>query len=179
MLKKNKVAAIAIVASIILATAPVMFLAQGQIQSAPTSQVVGLAERAGQRVQNLIDLINADDDAQTKIDVAGLTEEFEANVTLYETDGLQNLADAKEALSNSEYDVASNYAVEALRVFRNVYSSINVIMNAAGLQRNDLTENQGLLRAITANFKNRSLREVLPEGAPKRSWIRWMRQKNH
>ena len=167
MIRKIKVAAIAIVASIILATAPVMFLAQGQIQSAPAQQVVALAERAAQHVQNLIDLINADVDAQTKIDTVGLSEEFEANVTLYETEGLQNLADAKEALSNSEYDVAVDYAVEALRVFREVYSSIHVIMNAAGLQRNDLIENQGLLEAITRELQRIDrLREILPDGTP-------------
>ena len=167
MLKKNRVAAIAILASIILAMAPVMFLAQGQIQSAPALQVVGLAERAAQHVQNLIDLINADDDAQTKIDTVGLSEEFEANVTLYETGGLQNLADAKEALSISEYDVATDYAVEALRVFREVYSSIHVIMNTAGLQRTDLIENQGLLEAITRELQRiERLREILPDGTP-------------
>lgn len=81
MLKKSKVTAIAILVSVMLLASPLM-LVQGQTLTSPTEKVVWLAENAVQQVQNLIDLINADDDALTKIDVAGLTEDFEANVTL-------------------------------------------------------------------------------------------------
>ena len=167
MIKKNKVAAIAILASIILATTPIMFSVQGQIQSSPTQQIVVLAERAAQQVQNLIDMLNADDDALTQIDAAGLTGQFEANVTLHESIGLQKLEYAKEALANSEYDAAVEYALEALSVFREVYRSIHAIMNAADLQRNDMIENQGLLEATTRELQRiERLREILPIDVP-------------
>ena len=167
MLKKTKVAAIAILASIILATTPAMLLAQGQIQTSPAQQIVTIAERAAQQVQNLIDMINANEDALAQIDTVGLTDEFDANVTLYEIDGLKNLADAQEALTNSKYEDAVDSAVEALSIFREVYSSIHVIMKAADLQRDDLIENQGLLEAITREQQRIDrLREILPVDAP-------------
>jgi hypothetical protein len=167
MLKKTKVAAIAILASIILATTPAMLLAQGQVQTAPAQQIVTIAERAAQQIQNLIDKINANEDALAQIDTIGLTDEFDANVTLYESDGLKNLADAQEALTNSKYEDAVDSAVEALSIFREVYSSIHVIMKAADLQRDDLIENQGLLEAITREQQRIDrLREILPVNAP-------------
>ena len=126
-----------------------------------------LAERAAQQVQNLIDMINANEDALAQIDTVGLTDEFDANVTLYEIDGLKNLADAQEALTNSKYEDAVDSAVEALSIFREVYSSIHVIMKAADLQRDDLIENQGLLEAITREQQRIDrLREILPVDAP-------------
>ena len=167
MLKKTKVTAIAILASIILATTPAMLIAQGQIQTAPAQQIVTLAERAAQQVQNLIDMINANEDALAQIDTVGLTDEFDANVTLYEIDGLKNLADAQEALTSSKYEDAVDLAVEALSIFREVYSSIHVIMKAADLQRDDLIENQGLLEAITREQQRIDrLREILLVDAP-------------
>jgi len=166
MFKNNKVAAIAILASILLATAPAMFLAQGQIQTAPAQQVVALAERASQQVQNLINLINSDDDALAQIDTVGLTDEFNDNVTLFAT-GLENLGAAQTALENFENENAVASALEALRVFREVYISIHVIMNTAGLQRSDLIESQGLLEAITRELQRIDrLREILPTDVP-------------
>ncbi len=162
MLKKTKVAAIAILASIILATTPAMLLAQGQVQTAPAQQIVTLAERAAQQVQNLIDMINANEDALAQIDTVGLADEFDANVTLYEIDGLKKLADVQEALTNAKYEDAVDSAVEALSIFREVYSSIHVIMKAADLQRDDLIENQGLLEAIAREQQRIDrLREIL------------------
>ena len=167
MFKKTKVAAIILLASVILATAPVMFLVQGQIQAAPAEKLVELAERAGQHVQNLIDMINANEEALTQIETVGLTEQFKNNVTLYETEGLDNLAAAQEALANSEYEAAVDSAFEALSVFREVYSSIHVILEAADLQKGHLIENQGLLEAITRELQRIDrLREILPAETP-------------
>ena len=82
-----------------------MFLAQGQIQTAPAQQVVALAERASQQVQNLINSINSDDDALAQIETVGLTDEFNENVTLLAT-GFENLGAAETALENSEKENA-------------------------------------------------------------------------
>jgi hypothetical protein len=162
MIKNNKVAAIVILASILFATAPVMFLAQGQIQTAPAQQVVALAERASQQVQNLINLINSDDDALAQIETVGLADELNENVTLFAT-GLENLEVAQTALENSENENAVASALEALKIFRQVYISIHAIMNTAGLQQSDLIESQGLLEAITRELQRVDrLREILP-----------------
>jgi hypothetical protein len=166
MFKNNKVAAIAILASLLLATAPAMFLAQGQIQTAPAQQVVALAEKASQQVQNLINWINSDDDALAQIETVGLTDEFNENVTLFAT-GFENLEAAETALENSENENAVASALEALRIFREVYISIHVIMNTAGLQQSDLIESQGLLEAITRELQRVDrLREILPTDVP-------------
>ena len=167
MFKKSKAAALAILISIILATAPTMFLVQGQTQAAPAEKMVELAERAGQQVQNLIDMINANETALAQIETVGLITQFEDNVTLYETEGLGSLAAAQEALANSEYEAAVDSAVEALSVFREVYSSIHVILEAADLQKGHLIENQGLLEAITRELQRIDrLRDILPGDAP-------------
>jgi len=167
MLKKRKVTAIALLLSIILATTPAMLLAQGQIQTASSQQIVTLAERAAQRVQNLIDMINEDEDALAQIETFGLTSEFYENVTLFSA-GLGNLEAAQAALANSEYEDSVDFAVDALSVFREVYSSIHVILESAGFQKGDLIENQGLLEAITRDLQRiNQLREIMPEGTPK------------
>ncbi len=165
MMRRNKVTPIALLATVILAS-PLM-LVHGQTLTSSTEKVAWVAENAAQKVQGLIDLINADDEALTKIEAAGLSGEYEGNVTLYETDGLATLAAAQESLANLDYNGAVDYAVEALRIFREVYSSIHVIMEKAGFQRDDLIENQGLLDAITRELHRIDrLREILPDGAP-------------
>ena len=166
MLKKIKVAVIAILASIILATTPAMLLTQGQIQTAPAQQIVTVAERAAQQIQNLIDVINADQDSLAQIEIVGLTSEFNENVKLFST-GLENLEAAQISLVNSENEDAANSAVEVLSVFREVYSSIHVILQKAGLQKGDLIENQGLLEAITRELQRIDrLREIMADGTP-------------
>jgi len=166
MLKKINVATIAILVSIILATTPAMLLAQGQIQTAPAQQIVTLAEKAAQQVQNLIDMIKADQDALAQIQTAGLTYEFNENVTLFST-GLIYLEAAQTALANSENQDAVDSTVEALNVFREVYRSVHSILQATDLQKGDLIENQGLLEAITRQLqKIDNLREILPDGTP-------------
>jgi hypothetical protein len=167
MVKKGKVAAFAILICVMVATVPAMVFVQGQIQATPPEQLVELAERAAQHVQNLIDMVNADEEALTQIETVGLTEQFEANVTLYETEGLDNLAAAQEALTNSEDEVAEDSAIEALRVFREVYSSIHVILEAADLQKGHLIENQGMLEAITRELQRIDrLGDILPDDTP-------------
>ena len=167
MFGKTKIVPIAILISVIMATAPLMFFAQGQVQSPPAEKMVTLAKKAAQQVQNLIDLLDADDGALDQIDGVGLTENYKANVSLYETDGLENLAAAQAALTDFEYQTAADRAVDALTIFREVYRSINVIMKDGDLQRDELIENQGLLEAVTRELQRINwLREILPDDAP-------------
>jgi len=167
MFRKSKVAAFAILASVILATSPVVILAQGQIQVASAENFVKIVERAASKVQSLIDLIYANETALKTIEDVGLLDELEGKVTLYEDEGLVKLAAAQQALADSEYDDAVDSAVEALGVFRAVYSSIHVILEAADLQKGHLIENQGLLEAITRELQRIDrLREILPDETP-------------
>jgi hypothetical protein len=167
MPKRSKVIAMAALISVILAMTSVTLLAQGQIQAAPVENLVEFAERAEQQVKNLIDMITANEEALTKIENVGLSEQFELNVALYETEGLNNLVDAQQALANSEYEVAVDSAIEALRIFREVYSSIHVILEDSDLQKGHLIENQGLLEAITRELQRIDrLRDILPAETP-------------
>lgn len=166
MFKKSKLAAIAMLFSVILAATPAMLLAQGQIQITTAEQMVSLAERASQQVQNLIDMINANDTAFEQIETAGLSDDFEGNVALYETDGLGNLTKAQDALVAHDYGAVANYAFDALKAFREVYSSIHVILEAAGLEKGHLIDDQGLLEGITRQLQRIDhLKEILPAGA--------------
>ena len=167
MLKKSKVTVIAIIVSLILATTPALLLAQGQIQTSHSQQIITLTEKAAQQVQNLIGQINADEDVLAQIEAFSFTSEFDENVALF-SDGLSNLEAAKAALANSEYEESVDFVVKALSVFREVYSAIHVILETTGLQNGDLIENQGLLEAITRDLQRiNPLREILPDGTPK------------
>jgi tetratricopeptide (TPR) repeat protein len=168
MMKKRQLAALVMLVSIVIATAPAsaILYGQAQIQATPTEEMVEVADRAEQQVKNLIDLVYANETALQIIEDVGLLDELEGNVTLYDT-GVANLTAAHDALDMADYEGAVDYATEALSVFREVFSSIHVILEAAGLQKGHLVDNQGLLEAMTRQLQRIDrLRELLPEDAP-------------
>jgi len=168
MMTKRQLGVLAMVVSVIMATAPAsaILYGQGQIQATAVEQVVELSDRAEQQVKNLIGLVYANETALQKIEDVGLLDELEGSVTLY-GEGLGNLTAAYDALEIPDYEAAVDYATEALRVFREVFSSIHVILEAAGLQKGHLVDNQGLLEAVTRELQSIDrLREILPEDAP-------------
>jgi len=88
------------------------------------------------------------------------------NVTLY-NEGVGNLTAAHEALDAEDYEGAVDYATEALGIFREVFSSIHMILEDAGLQKCELVDCQGLLDAMARQLERIDrLRELLPEDAP-------------
>ena len=168
MMQKKQLIAMALLVSVVLAVAPssAVLYGQAQIQATPAEELVDLAEKAEQQVQNLIDLVYSNETALQKIEDVGLLDELEGNVTFFD-EGEVNLAAAYEALDAADYDGAVDYATEALGVFREVFSSIHVILEAAGLQKGHLVDNQGLLEAMTRQLQRIDrLRELLPEDAP-------------
>jgi hypothetical protein len=168
MMKKRQLVALAMLISVIIAAAPASAILYGeaQIQATPAEEMVAVADRAEQQVKNLIDLVYANETAVEKIEAAGLLDELAGNVTLYE-EGVADLAAAHDALDAEGYEGAVDYATEALGVFREVFSSIHVILEAAGLQKGHLVDNQGLLEAMTRELQRIDrLREILPEDAP-------------
>ena len=168
MMTKRQLAVLAMVVSVIMTAAPVsaIFYGQGQIQATPAEELVEVADRAEKQVKNLIDLVYANETALQKIEDVGLIDELESNVTLY-GEGVGNLTAAHDALEIADYEGAVNYATEALSIFREVFSSIHMILEDAGLQKGHLVDNQGLLEAMTRQLQRIDrLREILPEDAP-------------
>jgi tetratricopeptide (TPR) repeat protein len=167
MMKKRQLVVLAMVVSVIMAAAPVSAIfGQGQIQATPAEELVEVADRAEQQVKNLIDLVYANETALQKIEDVGLIDELEGNVTLYD-EGMGNLTAAHDALELGDYEGAVDYATEALSIFREVFSSIHMILEDADLQKGQLIDNQGLLEAMTRQLQRIDrLREILPEDAP-------------
>jgi hypothetical protein len=168
MMSKRQLVMLAMLVSVIMAAVPVsaIFYGQGQIQATPAEQLVDVADKAEQQVKNLIDLVYANETALDKIEEVGLLDELESNVTLYD-EGVVNLTAAHDALGLGDYEGAVGYATEALSVFREVFSSVHIILEDAGLQKGQLVDNQGLLEAMTRQLQRIDhLREILPEDAP-------------
>ena len=168
MMKKRQLAALVMLVSIVITAAPAsaILYGQAQIQATPAEEMVEVADRAEQQVKDLIDLVYANETALQKIEDVGLLDELEGNVTLYDA-GVANLTASHDALDMADYEGAVDYATEALSVFREAFSSIHVILEAAGLQKGHLVDNQGLLEAMTRQLQRIDrLREILPDDAP-------------
>ena len=154
--------------TVLIAVAPAsaILYGQAQIQKTPAEEMVEVADKAEQQVKDLIDLVYANETALQKIEDVGLLDKLQSNVTLYDA-GVANLTAAHDALDMADYEGAVDYATEALSVFREVFSSIHVILEAAGLQKGHLVDNQGLLEAMTRQLQRIDrLREILPDVAP-------------
>jgi hypothetical protein len=168
MMKKRQLVALAILVSVLMTAAPAsaILYGQAQIQKAPAEELIEVTDKAEQQVKNLIDLVYANETALEKIEEVGLRDDLEGNVTLYDQ-GVTNLTAAYDSLETSDYDAAVDYATEALSVFREVYSSLHVILEAASLQKGHIVDYQGLLDAMTRELQRiDQLRDILPEDAP-------------
>ncbi len=167
MIRKRQLVVLAILGSVLIMAAPVSAIfGQGQVQATSAEQLVEVADKAEQQVKNLIDLIYGDAAAIDAIKDVGLFDELEGNVTLYD-EGVGSLVAAQDALNLEEYESAVDYATNALSIFREVFSSIHVILEDAGLQKCELVDCQGLLDAMTRQLERIDrLREILPEDAP-------------
>jgi hypothetical protein len=168
MMKKGQVATLMIVVSILISAAPIssMLYGQGQIQSNPAESLVELANGAENEVENLIDLVYSNETVLQKIEDANLFDQLEGNVSLY-GEGVQFLNSAYNSLEVSDYETVVDYSTEALRIFRDVFTSIHVILETAGLQNGHSVDNQGLLEAISRELQRiNQLRTILQEDAP-------------
>jgi hypothetical protein len=168
MMKQRQLVTLVMLVSVLMTAAPAsaILYGQAQIQKAPAEELIEVADKAEQQVKNLIDMVYANETALEKIEEIGLRDDLEGNVTLYD-EGVTNLTAAYDSLETSDYDAAVDYATEALSIFREVYSSIHVILEAAGLQKGHLVDYQGLLEAMTRELQRiGQLRDALPEDAP-------------
>jgi len=167
MMKATKIAIVVILATIIVTAAPVsaaMF--HGQSESDRAEKIVELADKAGQKVDNLIDIIYANDTVLEMIEDATLLDELEGNVTLYD-EGVANVTAAYDALEAEDYEGAVGNATEALSIFREVLSSIHYIMQESGVARGEILDGQGLLTAMDRALERiERLREILDDIDP-------------
>jgi flagellin-specific chaperone FliS len=167
MMSKRQLVVLAMLVSVIITAAPVSAMfGQGQVQATPAEQLIAVADKAEQQVKNLIDLVCTNASALDTIEEVGLLDALENNVTLYD-EGVGNLTAAHAALDAEDYEGAVDYATDALSIFREVFSSIHMILEDAGLQKCELVDCQGLLDAMTRQLQRIDrLREILPEDAP-------------
>jgi len=109
--------------------------------------LVALAEKTQEKVQNFIDLLYANTTALDLIAQAGFMDELERNITLF-SQGIDNLTNAHEMLSASNYQDAVAKAIEAFHVFKQVFVALHVILDKSGVQKGEIIDAQGLLEAM-------------------------------
>jgi len=166
MVKTSKIAIVIILATVIVMAAPVsaaMFY--GQSENVKAEKIVELADKAGQKVENLIALVYVNETALEMIENATLLDELEGNVTLFD-EGTANVTAAYDALEAEDYEGAVANATQALEIFREVFKSINLILYESGVQKGQIIDGQGLLVAMQRALERiERLRELLPEDA--------------
>lgn len=127
MRRQNKIAAIAALVLLLVSVgSSALVLGQPTIENRAT-RIVQIAEDASETVGNLIFRIEGNETIISKIGAASLTEAFEANVSLY-YQGVNKFDEAEGLLGVDDYEGAVLAATEAMRIFREVYRSINSIL---------------------------------------------------
>lgn len=165
--KKSRVFLLAIfaIALITIAPASALFAGQNQPLDLTAKKIVEIAQAAEAQVKDLIDSIYADDEALQKIAEADLTDNLEHNVALHQ-EGVEWLTLAEQAYENAEYNEAVADAKEALRTFRQVFKSVNLILQDVSLRTEQQLDAVSLVEAINrALNKIAKLREILPSDA--------------
>jgi tetratricopeptide (TPR) repeat protein len=166
MVKASKIAIVIILATVIVMAAPAsaaMF--HGQSESVKAEKIVELADKAGQKVENLIALVYVNETALEMIENATLLDELEGNVTLFD-EGVANVTAAYDALEAEDYEGAVANATQALEIFREVFKSIHLILYESDVQKGQIIDGQGLLVAMQRALERiERLRELLPEDA--------------
>jgi len=168
MMKTRRVAVLILLITVIVSTVPASAMLYTQAQSRennPAEKFVELADRARQRVEDLINLMYANETAIKAIEEAGLLDELEGNVTLF-NEGVENVTNAYKALEIGDYEEAIANTTYALRIFREVFRSIHIILKDSELQKGQLIDAQGLLEAMRRALERiERLREILSEDA--------------
>ena len=141
-------------------------LVNGQVNKSIEENMINLATQTGNQIQNLITKVTSDEQAMAKIEKVGLSQQFESTLTLYQKEGLDKLAAAKEALADSNYDSAGDLALQALTTFKKVYISLNEILESADLTDHALIRNQEIMDAINRQLtKINALENLIDQNA--------------
>jgi len=165
MLKPTKITIAILLLAIITFAAPasaVMY--HGQTKNITAEKMVGIAENAQQKVENLIALVSVNETALDIIET-NFAEEWQGNLTLFET-GKANVTAANEALLAEDYESAVGNSTQALEIFREVLKSINTMLNKTELQKGEIIDAQGLIVALQRALERIDrIRELLDEDA--------------
>lgn len=149
MLRSKHLVGLILAATLIATLVPFSAMVYAQsLEEKRAEKFVEVADRAGEKVDNFIEIIYANETAMTTIWAAGLNESLYANKTLYETWGLGNLTEAHDALEAEDYSGAIGNATEALSIFREVFKALNTILTEAKVERGELIDAQGLIEAM-------------------------------
>lgn len=141
LIKKLRIGFVLLLAIMIVAT-PTMFLVQGQVQPSYQHDIVEIAEKAQQKVESLFEWIESQqiDDLELQVEIAAYEALFEEGKTL--------LQDAKIAIEAEDFETAFNDIIEALRTFREVLKSVNILLEEEDYNPYGLANHQGFLEAI-------------------------------
>jgi hypothetical protein len=152
-MSKTKAVGLFFLVLLVCSMLPTMLLARGQANPIVDEEIVGIAERAGDQIENLVTSVYANENATERMQNMNLTQQFEDSVAIYQEKGLEVLLKAQEALANSDFNNAVDFAFQALAIFREVYSSLQAILEKAGLQDNYSLDAQGLSEAINRDLQ--------------------------
>jgi len=166
MQKTTSIAVLILMATVIMTTVPSSGMVYADIQSREerkAEKLIELADRAGQRVDNLIRLIFANATANETISNAGLMGRLLGNVTLFKQ-GEGNLTKARDAFEDENYQAAIANATDALRIFGEVFKAIHIILEQSGVQKGRLIDAQGLINAMQRALERiERLREIMED----------------
>ena len=169
-MKNNKIAVLAILVVILIMAAPVSAYFSSQSIDTKAERMIEIAEDAREKVLVLISSVVSDEAAMENITEAGLDGQCYDNVSLlveegttygtWEADsdgeGWIALVNAKQALSEMEYEDSISYSRDSLEISRTVLKSIQLILYTADVDIGQIIEPQILQEAI-----ERSLDKIL------------------
>ncbi|MEM2241837.1 MAG: hypothetical protein QW497_03770 [Candidatus Bathyarchaeia archaeon] len=163
--KINLIFATALVILVFVASGFQVYALEEKSYKEKAELTVKIAENACLRLGNLINMTKANATAMQAIQDAGLMEDFEGNVSLYES-GKGLLFEAMVKISNGDYSGAINAMIRAMETFRNAIRGIMRILAQAGIEKGGLPKAQGILVAVNRALERIDrIEKILPEGA--------------
>ena len=162
MNKRTRIATVAALMLLLISVGSVSAVLTGQSPENRANRFVEIANNAAEEVGNFIELVRADHDASELIE----TIEFVGNVTLY-GEGVVNVTNADTALGIGDYEGAIANATEALNIFREVYRSLQIILNNYDIQIGPLVDVDGLEESIQRSVDRvEVLKGLISQDAP-------------
>ena len=162
MNKRTRIATVASLMLLLISVGSVSAVLTGQSPENRANRIVEIAENAAEKVDELIERVEANPDALELIGTA----EFLGNVTLYD-EGVENVSNANAALGIDDYEGAIANATEALNIFREAYKSIQIMLNDYDVKIEPLVDVDKLEEAIIRSLDRvEELKVLISPDAP-------------
>ena len=134
---------------------------QANAEKTRAEKIIWIADSAKRRVEVLINITLANATVLEMINSTGLNASLQGNLTLF-NEGVILLENATDEFNNGNYENATIYAIEALKVFRDVFRNINRILCQANVKKGEIIDAQGLLQAMNrALLRIEKIRELM------------------